>query len=162
RHCRDFQKHLKSLKVSAYWVSFVPDLFYLAGYSSEGCWGLIGPDYAYMMVPGLALDQARSIAKHFDVLTLKKASEAYAMLVDTAVKHRAKTIGYDPYRTPEAYINALRKQSGKRIRWVPISAATTPIRIKKDPEEVQALRKAGRLVARGFDHIRKIAKPGMR
>src|SRR5439155_8653014 len=47
-------------------------------------------------------------------------------------------------------------------RWVPITAATTPLRVKKDREEVKALREAGRLVARGFDHIRKIARPGMR
>ena len=67
KHCKDFQKHLKTLKVDAYWVSFVPDLFYLAGYASEGCWGLFGSNYAMMLVPGLALDQAKSIAKHIDV-----------------------------------------------------------------------------------------------
>ena len=32
----------------------------------------------------------------------------------------------------------------------------------KDMEEVKALRKAGSLVARGFDYIKKIARPGMR
>src|SRR3989344_1910770 len=103
-HKRQFQKHLKKLKVSAYWVNFVPDLFYLAGYASEGCWGVIGPDYAYMLVPGLALDQATSIAKGFKVHSLKKASDAYARVVDLALKHRATTIGYDPYRTQEALI----------------------------------------------------------
>jgi Xaa-Pro aminopeptidase len=161
-HCRQFQKHLKTLKVDAYWVNFVPDLFYLAGYASEGCWGLVGTSFAAMLVPGLALDQARAIARSFKVLSVKKASEAYAALVDIALKQKAKTVGYDPYRTPEAHINAMRKQSGERITWVPIPTPTLPIRIKKDPAEVKALRKAGRLVARGFDHIRKIARPGMR
>ena len=94
--------------------------------------------------------------------SVKKASDAYAALIDNAVKHKAKTIGYDPYKTPEAYINALRKNSGNRLKWVPISSATTPLRIKKHPDEVKALRKAGRLVARGFDHIKKIARAGMR
>ena len=123
RHCRQFQKHLKTLKVSAYWVNFVPDLFYLAGYASEGCWGLIGSNYAVMLVPGLALEQATAIAKGFDVRSVKKASDAYAAIVDIALKHKATSIGYDPYRTPEAYINALRKQSGRRLRWVPIGTA---------------------------------------
>jgi Xaa-Pro aminopeptidase len=162
RHCKAFQKHLKTLKVDAYWVNFVPDLFYVAGYASEGCWGMVGPNYAEMLVPGLALDQANAIAKHFKNRSLKKASEAYAALVDITLKNKAKTVGYDPYRTPEAYINALRKVSGSRLRWIPIPAPMTALRIKKDPEEVAALRKAGRLVARGFDHIRKIARPGMR
>src|SRR5688500_7204646 len=95
QHCRAFQKHLKKLKVSAYWVNFVPDLFYLSGYASEGCWGLIGPDYAVMLVPGLALEQASSISKHFKVSSLKKASDAYTLLVDTALKHKAVSVGYD-------------------------------------------------------------------
>jgi Xaa-Pro aminopeptidase len=162
RHLKAFQVHLKKLGVSAYWVSFVPDLFYLAGYASEGCWGLIGPNYAYMFVPGLALDQATSIAKSFKVLPLKKASEAFGLLIDTAIKHKSRTVGYDSYHTPEAYINALRKQSGKRLEWKAVNSATTPLRIKKDKEEIQALRRAGNLVARGFKHIQKIARPGMR
>ena len=161
-HCRQFQKRLKTLKLSAYWVSHVPDLFYLSGYASEGCWGLIGPGYAHMVVPGLALDQAKSIARGFKVSSVKKASEAYAALVNLAKEHRARSIGYDPYHTPEAHINALRKASGRSLKWVPRPAATTPLRVKKDPGEIQALRRAGHLVAEGFRHIRKLARPGMR
>lgn len=37
-HTKQFQKHLKTLKVDSFLVLHVPDLFYLAGYSSEGCW----------------------------------------------------------------------------------------------------------------------------
>jgi Xaa-Pro aminopeptidase len=161
-HLKAFQKHLKKLKVSAYWVNFVPDLFYLAGYASEGCWGVVGPNYAYMLVPGLALDQANAIAKGWKVLSLKRASEAFQTVADLAAGKKAATIGYDPYRTPEAYILALRKASSRKSRWVPVPNATQALRIKKDKMEVKALREAGRLVARGFDHIKKIARPGMR
>src|SRR4029077_12543287 len=161
-HCRQFKRRLKTLKVSAYWVNHVPDLFYLSGYASEGCWGLIGPNYATMIVPGLALDQATSIAKGFKVSSVKKASEMYNAIINLAKEHKATSVGYDPYHTPEAYINALRKASGRRLRWVPIPAATTPIRIKKEPGEVKSLRRAGHLVAEGFRYIRKIARPGMR
>ncbi len=161
-HCSAFQKHLKSLGVSAYWVNHIPDLFYLSGFGAEGCWGLIGARRAMMLVPGLALDQARAIAKGFDVQSVKKASDAYGVLVDYAVAQGWKRVGYDPYRTPEAYINGLRKVSGRRVQWIAVPSATLPIRIKKDRKEVRALREAGRLVAEGFAHIKKIAKPGMR
>jgi Xaa-Pro aminopeptidase len=162
KHLKDFQKHLATLGVSAYWVNFVPDLFYLAGYASEGCWGLVGKDFAYMFVPGLALDQARAISKGYKIESLKRASEAYSTMVETAIKHGVDTIGYDPYRTPEAYIVALRKASEDKLTWKPVPNPTTALRIKKHPDEVKALRRAGRLVARGFDHIKKIARPGMR
>jgi Xaa-Pro aminopeptidase len=161
-HCQNFQKHLKKLKVSGYWVTHVPDLFYLAGYASEGCWGLIGAKQAAMIVPGLAADQAAELAPEFKIITLKRASDAYQGVVDYALVNKWTSIGYDPYHTAEAYINALRKASGKKIKWVPLPSATTPLRIKKDAKEIKALRAAGHLVAQGFNHIRKIARPGMR
>ena len=161
-HCSDFQKHLKKLKVHAYWFSHVPDLFYLSGFGCEATWALIGPKKAFMYVPGLALDQATGLAQGFEVASLKRGSEAYTALVETAKTNGWSSLGYDPYHTPEAYINAFRKISGSKIKWVPIPAATLPLRIKKDKAEISSLRKAGHLVAKGFAHIQKIARPGMR
>jgi len=161
-HTAQFQKQLKSLGVSGYWISHVPDLFYLSGFAAEGCWGLIGSKQAAMLVPGLAADQAAALAKGFEILTVKKASDGYKTVIDYAIKNRWRRVGYDPYHTAEAYIATLRKRSGSKLTWIPIPAATTPLRIKKDPREIQALRKAGHLVAQGFAHIKKIARPGMR
>jgi Xaa-Pro aminopeptidase len=161
-HCRHFQKRLKKLKVDAYWVNHAPDLFYLAGFGSEGSWGLIGAGKACMIVPGLALVQAVSISRHFRVFSVKKASDAYGVLLNLAKENKWSSLGYDPSRTPEASIDALRKQSGKSIRWVPLASAVLPLRIRKDTQEVAALRKAGHLVTQGFKHIRKLARPGMR
>ena len=84
------------------------------------------------------------------------------MVVEYGVKAGWKTIGYDPYHTPEAYILGLRKASGSKLKWIPSPGATTPLRVKKDPKELKALRGAGHLVAMGFNHIQKIARPGMR
>ncbi len=161
-HLQNFKKHLKTLGVSGYWVTHVPDLFYLAGYASEGCWGLVGSRQASMIVPGLAADQADDLAPEFKIITLKKPGEVYQAVVDFAIQNKWTSIGYDPYHTAEAYISALRKLSGKRLKWLPLPAATKPLRIKKDAKEIKSLRKAGNLVARGFNHIQKLARPGMR
>ncbi len=161
-HTRQFQQHLGKLKVSGYWISHVPDLFYLAGYGSEGCWGMIGPKQAAMLVPMLAADQAAALAGGYEILSATRATNAYATLVNFALTHKWKSVGYDPYHTAEAHITAIRKLSGSKLKWVPLTGVTTPLRIKKDAKEIKALREAGRLVARGFDHIQKIARPGMR
>ena len=161
-HCLKFQKRLKTLGVSAYWFSHVPDLFYLSGFGCEGTWSLIGPRQATMIVPGLALEQAQDLAKGFKIHSVKKASDAYQLLMDTARASNWGSIGYDPYHTPEGYMTQLRKLSGHSLKWVPVSGATTPQRIKKDTAEITALRRAGHLVARGFAHIKKQARPGMR
>ena len=161
-HCQGFQKRLKGLGIDGYWVTHVPDLFYLSGFGAEGCWGLIGSRQAGMIVPGLAADQAAVLAPEFKILTIKKASDAYQKVIDYALQNKWKTVGYDPYHTPEAYITGLRKKSGAKLKWVPVPSATTPLRIKKDRKELDALRGAGHCVAKGFNHIKKIARPGMR
>jgi Xaa-Pro aminopeptidase len=161
-HLQQFQKQLKSLNVSGYWVTHIPDLFYLAGFGAEGCWGIVGPKQAAMLVPALATDQATVLAPEFKIITATRVMNAYATVVEYALKNGWKTVGYDPYHTVEAHIVALRKISGAKLKWMPIVAATTPLRIKKDPEEVQALRRAGNVVARGFAHIKAMARPGMR
>jgi Xaa-Pro aminopeptidase len=161
-HGRAFQKHLSKLKVDGYWVSHIPDLFYLSGYGAEGTWGLFGKKHAALFVPMLAFDQAAALAKGFEIIQLKKLSEVYGMMLDYAVKAGWKTIGYDPYHTPEAYILGLRKVSGNKVKWVAAPGATLPLRVKKDPKELKALRGAGHCVAMGFNHIKKIARPGMR
>lgn len=161
-HCLSFQKQLRRMKLDGYWTLHLPDLFYLSGFGAEGCWGLIGTRHAAMLVPGLAAEQAAELAKGFTIIPLKKLSEVYALVVNYAVKAGWKTIGYDPYHTPEAYVSGLRKASGSRLLWTPAPAATTPLRVKKDPKELKALRRAGHVVAMGFKHIQKIARPGMR
>ena len=161
-HCQKFQKHLAHLKVDGYWISHIPDLFYLTGYGAEGCWGIFGKKRAALFVPMLAAEQAAALAKGFEIIQLKKLSEVYAMILSCATKAGLKSIGYDPYHTPEAYIRGLRKTSGSKVKWVPLPGATTPLRIKKDSKELNALRGAGHVVVQGFNYIKHIARPGMR
>jgi Xaa-Pro aminopeptidase len=161
-HCRQFQKHLSHLKVDGYWVSHIPDLFYLTGYGAEGCWGLFGKNRAALFVPMLAVEQAAALASGFEVIQLQKLSEVFGMVVQYVVKAGWKKVGYDPYHTPEAYILELRKTSGKKLKWMPVPGATKPLRVTKDPKELKALRGAGHVVVQGFNHIKRIARPGMR
>ena len=161
-HGRRFQKRLTKLKVDGYWISHIPDLFYLTGYGAEGCWGLFGKKRAALFVPMLAVEQAAALAKGFEIIQLKKLSEVFGMVVDYAARAGWKTVGYDPYHTSEAYILGLRKVSGNRVKWVPAPGATSPLRVKKDSKELKALRGAGHVVVQGFNYIKRIARPGMR
>src|SRR4029077_15720574 len=148
-HCQNFQKQLIRLKVDGYWVTHIPDLFYLSGYGAEGCWGLFGKKEAALLVPMLAVDHAKKLAKGFDVIQLRKMAEVFGMVTAYATKAGWKTVGYDPYHTPEAYVMGMRKASGNKLKWVPAPGATTPLRIKKDSKELAALRGAGHSVALG-------------
>jgi len=161
-HCRQFQKRLSRSKVDAYWVSHIPDLFYLTGYGAEGCWGLFGKRRAALFVPMLAVEQAAALAKGFEIIQLKKLSEVFGMAVEYAVRAGWKTVGYDPYHTPEAYILGLRKASGNKLKWTRVPGVTTPLRVIKDPRELKALRGAGHVAVQGFSHMKRIARPGMR
>jgi len=161
-HGRRFQKHLAKLKVDGYWVSHIPDLFYLTGYGAESCWGFFGKRRAALFVPMLAVEQVSALAKGFEIIQLKKLSEVYAVVLDYVVKAGWKTIGYDPSHATEASILGLRKVSGNKVKWVPAPGATIPLRVKKDSKELIALRRAGHVVVQGFNHMKRIARPGMR
>src|SRR5258708_1601032 len=161
-HCQNFQKLLTKMKVDGYWVTHIPDLFYLSGYGAEGCWGLFGKKKCALLVPMLAADQAAALAKGFEIIEMKKMAGADQLIIDYAIKSGWKTVGYDPYHVPEAYAMGIRKASGDKVKWVPTPGATTPLRVKKDSKELDALRGAGHCVAMGFNHIKKIARPGMR
>jgi len=161
-HTKQFQKKLKTLKVDGFWVTHIPDLFYLAGYGSESCWGLIGPRSAAMMAPALAVDQAKALAPGYTILQLKKSKEAFPSLVDYAVEAGWKRVGYDPYKVSDAYMTHLKKVSrDKKVEWVPVSDPARDLRIKKDPQEIKAMREAGHITALGFKHVMKLTRPGM-
>jgi Xaa-Pro aminopeptidase len=168
-HTQNLQKLLGRLHVDGYWVSHAPDLFYLSGFGAEGCWGLIGrlpagrqAAQAAMLVPVLAAEQAAAAAKGFTIHPLKKVSEGYGNAVEFVAKAGWKSVGYDPYRTPEAHIRGMRRASGRRIRWVASPGAMGQLRVIKDQVEIRALRRAGHLAVRGFAYLRKNARPGMR
>ena len=160
-HTLAFRKRLASHKVDGFWVTHIPDLFYLAGYGSEACWGLIGPKHATMFTPLLALDQAKALAPGYDIQPLKRGRESFQMLIDFFAAAGWKKVGYDAMKVPDAYMTALRKLSGSKITWVPISEPARRERILKDPEEIRAMRHAGHITALGHKYIEKIAKPGM-
>jgi Xaa-Pro aminopeptidase len=161
-HTLQFQKRLRSLKIDAYWVTHSPDLFYLSGFGAEGCWGLVGRGPAALFTPVLVAEQAASLAKGFEVVQLKKLSEAYSNVATSLAKKQWRKVGYDPYRVPEAAIVAMRKATGKKVQWVPAPGAVGALRLRKDSKELEALRAAGHAVAKGFAYIRKIARPGLR
>jgi Xaa-Pro aminopeptidase len=161
-HTKQFQKLLKSMKVDGFWVTHIPDLFYIAGYGSEACWGLIGPKSAAMMVPGLAVDQARALAPGYTISQLTKSGEAFKGLVEYCLGQGWKTVGYDPYNVSDAYMTMMKKATNGRLTWTPIRVPAEPLRIKKDKLEIAAMREAGHITALGFKHVMKITKPGMR
>jgi Xaa-Pro aminopeptidase len=160
-HLLLFQRRLDKLKVKACWINHQPDLFYLSGFGAESCWGIVGRKKAYMIVPALAQEQAASIVKNFSVVAVKKGSEIPALIADLCRKEGWTSVGYDPGRATEAEMNRLRKLSGK-IRWIPVSGVTAPLRIKKDILEIRAMRRAGHVALQGFEYLRKIARSGMR
>lgn len=161
-HTRTFQKRIKPMNVDAFWVTHIPDLFYLAGYGAEYCWALIDARSATLMVPALAVDQARALAPGYTIVQQKKSTESFKALLDQAAASGWKRVGYDPYRVPDAHMSLLRRMSGRRVTWVPVVEPTRLLRLYKDADEIVAMRRAGHITALGFKHVMRTTRPGMR
>ena len=169
-HGRRFQKRLSRLKVDGYWVSHVPDLFYLTGYGAEGCWGLFGNLPAGRQdagrrcsFPMLAVDQAAALAKGFEILPLKKLSEVYG---DGGGLCRQGRMENDRLR-PLPYAGSLYPGSAQSLRQENQVGSRRPGRrplcaLKRIPRSSRRCAAAGHVVIQGFNHIKRIARPGMR
>lgn len=147
-----FRDLLKQRKLDGYLLTGLSDLFYFTDYKSEGYYGLIGLDESWLFLPNLLYDQAKAVTSGFVCLKGKFFDELKAVLA----KKKIKKVGFDPSQLSFAFGAALRKMG-----FVPVSGLVTELRAIKDPLELQRLREANHLAARGAEFVRKRLRPGL-
>ena len=147
-----FRDLLKERKLDGYLLTGLSDLFYFTDYKSEGYYGLIGLDESWLFLPNLLFDQAKSTTSGFTCLkgkffpTLKKIQSS----------RRLRHVAFDPGQLSFAFGSALAK-----LGFRPVTGLVTRLRALKDPLELQRLRAANHLAARGAEFVRRRLKPGV-
>jgi Xaa-Pro aminopeptidase len=147
-----FRSVIKDRKLDGYLLTGLSDLFYFTDYKSEGYYGLVGLDEAWLFLPGLLFDQAKSVTSGFTCLKGKFADE----LKKIRGSRKMKKIGFDPGQLTYAF-GALLVKMG----FTPVPNLVMHLRAIKDPLELQRLREANHLAARGAEFVRQRLKPGL-
>ena len=147
-----FRELLKEKKLDGFLLTHLSDLFYFTDYKSEGYYGLIGLNESFLFLPGLLYQQGKDVTRGFTCLQ----GRFFPELERVVREQKMKKIGFDPGQLPYSFGAALVKKG-----FVPVSGLVTELRAIKDPLELQRLRAANHLAARGAEFVRKRLKPGV-
>lgn len=80
---------------------------------------------------------------------------------DFLKKSGAQRIGFDSLRTTIYLLDALKKECGAGVEFVPLPRFVITQREVKDAREIDLLRKAARIAEKAFRQVRTEVKPGM-
>lgn len=146
-----FQDLLRQEKIDGYLLTHLSDLFYFTDYKSEGYYGFITQDEAWLFLPNLLFEQGKASTYGFHCVQGK----FFPTLTGLIKKKKLKNLAFDPNQLPYAFGAALVKMGFK-----PVSGLVTKLRAIKDPLEMDRLRAANHLAALGANFIHKRLKPG--
>jgi len=147
-----FRDLLKARKLDGYLLTHLSDLFYFTDYKSEGYYSLIGLDESFLFLPNLLYQQGKDSTKGFTCFQGK----FFPSLDKVVASKKMKRIGFDPGQLSYGFGAALAKKG-----FLAVGGLVAELRILKDPLELQRLRQANHLAARGAEFVRKRLKPGV-
>jgi Xaa-Pro aminopeptidase len=75
---------------------------------------------------------------------------------------RRSRIGFDASQLTVAQLRALRAAAGRKVQWIAASGAVEALRARKEPQEIEQMRKAGVLAGEVLAAALKLLKPGVR
>ena len=144
---------LEESKLDGYLFCGVSDLYYLTGFLSEGLFGLVTAKGTWIFTSALLAQQVRESTSGLKLVVGKRLTVA---LKGLAGKHRLKRIGFDPeqilYR-----LGAVLAKAGLK----PLPNPIEKLRIVKDSEELDLLRRAGRITAEAVQWMIPRVRAGM-
>jgi Xaa-Pro aminopeptidase len=147
--------------IDALLISNITNVSYVSGFTGSSGLALLTERSATLFTDSRYDVQARDQCPHMRVVKYKKGLFAEAM----ALAHRrgAERIGFEAdYVTHTTYRQLAKLNRGKGAKLVPATQIVEPLRLVKDAQEKQAIRRAARLTDAAFAHILKRLKPGVR
>ncbi|MEJ2007416.1 MAG: Xaa-Pro peptidase family protein [Acidobacteriota bacterium] len=154
------RSQFKQEKIAALLVTSLPNIFYLTGFRGSAGAALIGPSESLLWVDPRYTLQATEQAERVEVVEVKGA-----LLKEAARwirRQRVGPVGYDDAVLTCREYTTLEQAGGPKLRWIPASGMVEELRVVKDADEVDRIRKAGELTAKVFEEVRPEIRPGAR
>ena len=146
--------------IDALLVSSWPNVTYLSGFKGTESWIFICLKGLYFITDSRYSEQAEDEAKGFKVILRDKKSVT-EIVKDLADTHKAGKVGFEASIVTYSFYSALAKRLGEsRIK--PTANIVESLRIIKDAREIKNIQKSADIAVKGFHHVRKTARPGMK
>jgi len=153
------RRALLERELEALLVTHLPNVRYLTGFTGSAGMALVTPETTYLTVDSRYLHQARAqVAAH--VVPAEDTHER--AVLDLIRRERLRRVGFEIERVSVARHEFFVSELGETVTWIPTRGVVEDVRVVKDAEEREAIRRAVELVARVFSEILIEIRPGVR
>lgn len=149
---------LKKLNCDAFVVSHLTNVKYLTGFSGTSGMAIVSAEAAWFITDFRYQDQARAqVPSEYSVIIAKSGlwKEAAKLF-----KNKTTRVGFEAEHTSVAAFEELQKQFAP-IELVSTSHAIENLRLQKDDEELEIMRRAIQIADATFDYICGVLRPGI-
>lgn len=151
---RKLRRALQKHEMEAFWITHLPDVRYLSGFSGSSAVLVATPRKAALFTDGRYTEQARQEVKGATVVIAEKSTvkEAAAW-----VSEQSESAGFDPAHTNvadlEAYREAIPRRNRKRFFQPVKEPLVMNMRLIKDADELELMRHAAAVGSKLFDMV---------
>jgi Xaa-Pro aminopeptidase len=151
---------LEARNISALLLTNLTNIFYLTGFRGSAGVALVGPVGSVLWVDPRYTLQAHEQAQGV------KVREARGNLLSEAVRwirrKRPGRVGYEDMALTCREFSLLEQEGGQKLRWTPAGGVVEDLRLRKDEEEINRIRRACQLTVETFEEVRGNVRPGVR
>ncbi|HKN23699.1 MAG TPA: Xaa-Pro peptidase family protein [Candidatus Acidoferrum sp.] len=156
---REVTRELKRRQLDCLLVTHPANWYYLTGFTGDSGILVITPGGSTLITDGRFTTQAKQESPSVQ-LELQKGG-LYVSLADWLAQKGIRRAGYDPEQWTLAQWKTLRKASGAKCRAIEARGVVESLRMKKDAQELAAMRKAAILAGEVLQGAVKLLRPGV-
>jgi Xaa-Pro aminopeptidase len=148
------------MKIDALFVTHVPHVAYLTGFSGSSAMLLITPNALHFLTDGRYSEQAKQELVPLPALTLHIEREWWKYIHEQGLALGAKTIGFEAAHTSVLSAEAMKKQL-ENVELKPLAKIIETVVMQKTREEVDCIKAAADIAAKVYAHVLTTTKARM-
>ena len=153
-------QELKRRELHCLLVTHPPNWYYLSGFTGDSGVLAITTHGTTLITDGRFRIQAGEEAPGVRIVEQKGA--LYQFAGEWLRGENLRRVGYDPRQWTVAQARVLQKAAGRNCRTIEASGVVEALRIKKDAQELAAMRRAALLAGEVLESVLELVRPGVR
>lgn len=149
---------LDELKLDAFYITHIPNIRYLTGFSGSSATVLISKKKYYFLTDFRYKEQSAEQVKGFEIIINYLADEELKKII---AKEGFRKFAFEPTHLTVHQLENLQK-SFKGIKFTPVTERIEKLTMIKSPDEVEKIQKAIDITDTVFTKMLDIIKPGMK
>lgn len=143
-------------KIEAIFVSFLPNVRYLSGFSGSYAYLLFTPERKYFFTDFRYAEEVRELEKLYEIVVIK--SSFFKEFTKFLKKKNIKALGVEANSLSLSFYQKLKEEADCLL----VSLDLSLLRAVKDRGEILAVKKAVKIAVEAFHKLLLIVKPGLR